>query len=335
MQISEIRKKISNFAPKFLNRSNTMTENARKILNTAQDYVMITLGLFCYAFGFTAFILPEEIVIGSVTGLSSLIHFWLGWNVAVTYYAINIILLAIAFRSVGKQFVLRTVIGATIATIMIGVLQPMFPKPIIEQQTFMNVILGAVLCGLGLGVVFTHNGSTGGTDIIAAMVAKYSTVSFGRTMMYCDVLIICSSWLLFHSIDKIVYGLIFMVIYSVSADRVINNTRQSVQFQIISKKWQEIADNVIKEAHRGCTILDGTGWYTKDPVKILMVMCRKHESVNIFRIIKETDREAIITQSNVNGVYGFGFDELKVRVHNKKNDHTTHHTIEDKKNTEN
>ena len=295
-----------------------MTDNTRKILNTVKDYVMITLGLFCYAFGFTAFILPEEIVIGSVTGLSSLIHFALGWNVAVTYYVINIILLAIAFRSVGKQFVLRTIIGATISTIFIGTLQPMFPTPIIEQQTFMNVILGAVLCGLGLGTVFTHNGSTGGTDIIAAMVAKYSTISFGRTMMYCDVLIICSSWLLFHSIDKIVYGLIFMVIYSVAADRVINNTRQSVQFQIISKKWQEIADNVIQEAHRGCTILDGTGWYTKDEVKIVMVMCRKHESVNIFRIIKETDREAIITQSNVNGVYGFGFDELKVRVHNKK-----------------
>ena len=295
-----------------------MNDKTRKILNTAKDYVMITIGLFCYAFGFTAFILPEKIVIGSVTGLSSLIHFWLGWNVAVTYYVINIILLAIAFRSVGKQFVLRTIIGASISTVLIGVLQPMFPEPIIQQQTFMNVILGAVLCGMGLGTVFTHNGSTGGTDIIAAMVAKYSTISFGRTMMYCDVLIICSSWLLFHSIDKIVYGLIFMVIYSVAADRVINNTRQSVQFQIISKKWQEIADNVIAEAHRGCTIMDGTGWYTKDPVKILLVMCRKHESVNIFRIIKETDREAIITQSNVNGVYGFGFDELKVRVHNKK-----------------
>ena len=295
-----------------------MNDKTRKILNTAKDYVMITIGLFCYAFGFTAFILPEKIVIGSVTGLSSLIHFWLGWNVAVTYYVINIILLAIAFRSVGKQFVLRTIIGASISTVLIGVLQPMFHEPIIQQQTFMNVILGAVLCGMGLGTVFTHNGSTGGTDIIAAMVAKYSTISFGRTMMYCDVLIICSSWLLFHSIDKIVYGLIFMVIYSVAADRVINNTRQSVQFQIISKKWQEIADNVIAEAHRGCTILDGTGWYTKDPVKILLVMCRKHESVNIFRIIKETDREAIITQSNVNGVYGFGFDELKVRVHNKR-----------------
>ena len=295
-----------------------MTENTRKVFNLAKDYVMITFGLLCYAFGFTAFILPEKIVIGSVTGLSSLIHFWLGWNVAATYYVINIILLAIAFRSVGKQFVLRTIIGASISTLFIGILQPMFPTPIVEQQTFMNVILGAVLCGFGLGIVFTHNGSTGGTDIIAAMVAKYSTVSFGRTMMYCDVMIICSSWLLFHSIDKIVYGLIFMVIYSVTADRVINNTRQSVQFQIISKKWKEIADNVITEAHRGCTIMDGTGWYTKDNIKIVMVMCRKHESVNIFRIIKETDREAIITQSNVNGVYGVGFDELKVRVHNKK-----------------
>ncbi len=295
-----------------------MTDKTKKALKIAQDYVMITLGLFTYAFGFTAFILPEKIVIGSVTGLSSLIHYWVGWNVALTYYAINIILLCIAFRSVGKQFVLRTIIGASISTLFIGVLQPMFSTPIIEQQTFMNVILGAVLCGLGLGVVFTHNGSTGGTDIIAAMVAKHSTISFGRTMMYCDVLIICSSYLLFHSIDKIVYGLIFMVIYSVAADRVINNTRQSVQFLIISKKWQQIADAINTAAHRGCTILDGTGWYTKESVKIIMVMCRKHESVNIFRIIKETDREAIITQSNCNAVYGFGFDELKVRVHSCK-----------------
>ena len=295
-----------------------MNDKTRKALNLAKDYVMITLGLFTYAFGFTAFILPEKIVIGSVTGLSSLIHFWLGWNVALTYYAINIILLCIAFRSVGKQFVLLTIIGASISTFFIGVLQPMFPEPIVQQQTFMNVILGAVLCGLGLGVVFTHGGSTGGTDIIAAMVAKHSTISFGRTMMYCDVLIICSSYLLFHSIDKIVYGLIYMVIYSVAADRVINNTRQSVQFMIISNKWEDIASNIINVAHRGCTILDGIGWYTKHPVKIVLVMCRKHESVNIFRIIKETDREAIITQSNVNGVYGFGFDELKVRVHNKK-----------------
>ena len=283
-----------------------------------KDYIMITVGLLCYCFGYSAFLLPEEIVTGGVTGLASLLYFGFKWNVAITYYVINAILLAIAFKTVGKQFVIRTIIGATIATLLLGIMVPLFKEPIVAQQPFMNVIIGAALCGIGLGIVFTHNGSSAGTDIIAAMVTKHSNISFGRTMIYVDMLIISSSYLIFHSLDKIVYGLIFMVIYSVAADRVINNTRQSVQFQIISKKWQEIADNVIQEAHRGCTILEGTGWYTKDPVKILLVMCRKHESVNIFRIIKETDREAIITQSNVNGVYGFGFDELKVRVHNKK-----------------
>ena len=101
-----------------------MNEKTRKIFNLAKDYVMITFGLLCYAFGFTAFILPEKIVIGSVTGLSSLIHFWLGWNVAATYYVINIILLAIAFRSVGKQFVLRTIIGASISTLLVALAAP-------------------------------------------------------------------------------------------------------------------------------------------------------------------------------------------------------------------
>jgi len=292
-----------------------MTESTRKWIKQGQDLLMITLGILCFAFGFTAFILPEKVVVGSVTGLASLLHFAWGWNVAITYYGINIILLSMAFRMVGKQFVFKTIFGATIATIFLGIMEPIFPEPIVKQQTFMNVILGAVLCGSGLAVVFTHNGSTGGTDIIAAMVSKHSTVSFGRTMMYCDVLIISSSWLLFHSIDKIVYGLIYMVTYSVVADRIINNTRQSVQFLIISSKWQQIADTIIGEAHRGCTVFDGTGWFTKHPVKVVMVLCRKWESVHIFRIIKEIDNMAIITQSNVNGVYGFGFDELKVRAH--------------------
>jgi len=285
-----------------------MTESTRKLVKQGQDLIMITLGILCFAFGFTAFILPEKVVVGSVTGLASLLHFAWGWNIAVTYYAINIILLAIAFRTVGKQFVVRTIIGATLATIFLGFLEPLFPEPIVKQQTFMNVILGAVLCGFGLAVVFTHNGSTGGTDIVAAMVSKHTTVSFGRTMMYCDVLIISSSWLLFHSIDKIVYGLIYMVIYSVVADHVINNTRQSMQFFIISDKWEQIADAVIAEAHRGCTVLDGMGWYSRQPIKMLMVLCRKYESVTIFRIIKSVDDNAIITQANINGVYGFGFD---------------------------
>lgn len=291
---------------------NTLSKNK---INEVKDYIMIFVGLFCYCFGYSAFVLPEKVVTGGVTGLASLFFFGLGWNVAITYYAINAILLAIAFKTVGKQFVIRTIIGATIATIMLGIMQPMFTVPIVPQETFMNVIIGAVMCGVGLGIVFTHNGSSAGTDIIAAMVNKHSNISFGRTLIYIDLLIISSSYLIFHTLDKIVYGLIFMFICSFAADMVIDSSRQSVQFMIFSKKWKEIANAVTKEAHRGCTVLHGTGWYTKQDTTVLLVMCRNYESMHIFRIIKAIDEDAFVSQSKIKGVYGEGFDHVKVKLH--------------------
>ena len=226
----------------------------KKVLVQAKDYVMIILGLFAYCFGYSAFVLPEKVVTGGVTGLASLLYFGLDWNVAISYYAINAILLAIAFKTVGKQFVLRTIFGATTATILLGVLVPLFKEPIVAQQPFMNVIIGAVLCGMGIGTVYCHNGSSAGTDIIAAMVNKHSNISFGQTLIYIDVIIISSSYFIFHTPDKIVYGLIFMFICSIAADMVIDSNRQSVQFFIFSKKWEEIADAINNEAHRGCTL---------------------------------------------------------------------------------
>lgn len=294
--------------------------NNKKLVDTLQDYVMITLGLASYAFGFTAFILPEKVVTGGVTGLSSLLFFAFGWNVALTYYLINAVLLAIAYRTVGRQFVIRTIIGATLATLLIGVMQPFFTKPIVEQQPFMNIVIGALFCGVGIGTVFIHNGSSAGTDIVAAMVTKYTNISFGRMMLYLDLVIISSSFILFHSIDKIVYGLIFMIINSLVTDMVINNNRQSVQFLIFSSHWEDIADAINNEAHRGCTVLHGTGWYSKRDVQVLLVVCRKMESVTVLRIIKRTDPHAFVTQANVGSVYGQGFDEVKVRVNQSHTD---------------
>ena len=295
-------------------------EIGQKLLIQSKDYAMIVVGLFLYALGFTAFILPEKVVTGGVVGLASLFRYAFGWNVGITNYAINILLLLIAFRTVGKQFVVRTIFGATMASILIMLMDPWSYEPLVRQQPFMNIIIGAALCGMGLGITFSHNGSSGGTDIIAAMVTKHTNVSFGRMMLYCD----SSSYLIFQSPDKIVYGLVFMIIDSIVADMVINNNRQAVQFMIFSDKWQEIADAINLDARRGCTVLDGIGWYTKKPIKVLMVMCRKFESVNIARIIKAVDDKAFITKTNVNGVYGYGFDEMKVRLSkSKKSDDDT------------
>ena len=285
---------------------------------SSKDYVIIVFGLLIYAFGFCAFVLPEKVVIGGLVGLGSIVYFLTGIPVAITSYGCNLALLAIAYRVVGKQFVIRTIFGATVINFFIGVLQPFFPEPLIAQQTFMNIIIGGVLCGVGIGLAFTHNGSTGGTDIVAAMVSKHSNVSIGRMMIYCDFFIISSSFLIFHQIDNVVYGLVVTFLASFMADQIINTTRQAVQFTIISAHWEKIADAINNEARRGCTVLEGMGWYSKHPVKVPLVMCRKIESVTIFRIVKSIDKNAFITQANVNGVYGQGFDMVKLKMKDGK-----------------
>lgn len=291
-----------------------MRFNSRNIWMSSRDYALIIFGLCIYAFGFTAFVLPERVVIGGLVGIGSLVYFLTGIPVAITSYSLNLMLLAFAYKLVGTQFVLRTIFGATILNGLIGLMQPLFPEPLIEQQTFMNIIIGSMMCGVGIGIVFTHNGSTGGTDIVAAMVSKHTNVSIGRTMLYVDFLIVSSSYFLFHSIDNIVYGLVVTILAAFMADQVINTNRRAVQFTIISQRWEEIANAINNEAHRGCTVLNGMGWYSRHEVKVLLVMCRKIESVTIFRIVKSVDKDAFITQANVNGVYGQGFDMVKLKM---------------------
>ena len=300
-------------------------------MTNAKDYVIIILGLIIYAIGFTAFILPHKIVIGGVSGVGTLVYFATDGliPVAVTQYACNLILLAMAYRVVGRTFVMRTIFGATVFSLAIGVFENIFMglgHPIMEDIS-MSAILGAILCGLGVGIVFVHNGSTGGTDIVAAMVSKVSNVSIGRTMIFTDFLIVSSSiFLPFEGtfaerlsvkVPLIVYGLVVTFVLAYMADMVINTNRQATQFVIFSRKWAEIADRVNQVAHRGVTVMDGMGWYSKQDVKVLMVWCRKIESVTIFRIIKAIDDNAFISQANVNGVYGKGFDTMRVKM--KKN----------------
>ncbi len=282
-----------------------------------KDYVMIIVGLVIYSFGFCAFILPQNVVIGGYTGLASLFYYTLGIPVGPVIFALNIISLLVAYKIVGKRFVLRSIFGAFGLSAIVSIMQPLFPTAIVApDNSMMNVMIGGILCGLGLGLSFVHNGSTGGTDIIAAMVNKRTNVSIGRMLLYADGLIIFSSMLIFHSIDNVVYGFLELLFATFMTDQVINTNRQAMQFLIISDKWEEIANAVVNDAHRGCTVFSGMGWFTKEDVKMLMVMCRKIEGVTVMRVVKSIDPYAFITQSNVNGVYGVGFDAMKIRLKN-------------------
>jgi len=277
-----------------------------------------------YAIGFCAFILPEKVVIGGLAGVGTLTYFLTDIPVAVTQYALNLLLLALAYRVVGRQFVLGTIYGATMISFFVGIFQPLFTEPL-TSEPFMNIVIGGIMCGFGVGFTFVHNGSSGGTDIVAAMVSKHSNVSIGRMMLYTDFFIISSSYLLFHDLDKVVYGFVVLFLVSFMADMVINTNRQAVQFTIFSSHWKEIATAINNEANRGCTVISATGWYSKKEVMVLLVMCRKIESVTIFRIIKSIDSNAFITQANVNGVYGKGFDNVKVKMKFDENSSKHHH----------
>ncbi len=302
------------------------------LMTNAKDYVVIVFGLLLYAFAFCALILPHEIVIGGVAGIGTLVLFATNGliPVAVTSYVVNLLLLAAAYKIVGKTFVLRTIFGVTVVAIGIGFFESMFMSighPLVPDRV-VSVALGGILCGVGIGTTFIHNGSSGGTDIVAAMVAKKSNVSIGRTMIFVDMTIVSMSIFLPFTgtieeriearIPTIVYGLIVTFIVSYVTDMIINTNRQATQFFIFSPKWQEIADRINQEAHRGVTVLDGQGWYSKHDVKILMVWCRKIESVTIFRIVKSIDEDAFVTQGAVNGVYGKGFDKVKIKLKKTK-----------------
>jgi uncharacterized membrane-anchored protein YitT (DUF2179 family) len=278
-----------------------------------KEYIFIALGLLMYAGAWKGFLLPHQITGGGVTGIGALVFYASGLPISVTFFGINAVLLLIAIKTLGVKFSLRTIYGVGILTLFFSIL-PQAPVGTFvgEKEDFMACVIGGLLSGVGIGLVFLNNGSSGGTDIIAKVVNKYRNITLGRILLYCDVLIISSSYFLeIGSIERIVYGLTALTVTTLTVDMVINGVRQSVQFFIFSKNYEEIASRINAEVHRGVTILDGMGWYSKEPVKVITVIARKNESIRIFRIVKECDPNAFISQSSAIGVYGEGFDVIK------------------------
>ena len=292
-----------------------VTEKQKAVIRQqAKDFLFMSIGIFLYSFGFTAFILPEKVVMGGVSGLSALAFYAFNFPPAISMWGINCGLLLLAFRALSRQFTIRTIVGVTVMSLFVGFLQPFFTAhPVITagEDKFMHVLIGGALGGAGLGLVFSHNGSTGGTDIIIALLNKHFRMSFGRAMQFIDISIIGSSYFLFQSTETIVYGVAFTLIASYVCDYIINGARQTVQFIIISKKYEKIADTINKHVHRGVTLIEGKGWYSKGDVKILIVLARKYESQEVFNYIKHIDPEALVSQSFCQGVFGEGFDTIK------------------------
>lgn len=287
---------------------------SKSLKSNAKDMFFITFGIFLYAVGYCAYTLPEKLVMGGVAGASALIYYATSIPAGTSVLVLNVLMLVIAMSALTKQFFWRTIVGVGILSFMISVLQPFFAAfPIMTpgEDKFMHVLIAGVLCGAGLGIVFSHNGSTGGTDILTMLLNKYFRLSFGRAMQFVDCIIISSSYILFHSMETIIYGIVFTITATVTCDYIVNGTRQTVQFLIISKKHKEIADVINHRVNRGVTVVDGKGWYSQNDVKMLIVLTRKYESQDVFNLINEIDPDALVSQTFCHGVFGEGFDKIK------------------------
>ena len=291
-----------------------------KMKRNIKDYLTITFGLILYALAFTVFLLPYKLTTGGVTGIATIIYYSTGLESQNVYFVVNVLFLVVALKILGLKFLMKTIYAVFVVTFLLWFFQfilkdangelPMLLGP---GQEFMATVIGAGMLGFGIGLVFSCGGSTGGTDIIAWSINKYKDVSLGRMMMYCDIVIISSCYFVFHDWKRVLFGFCILFIMSLVIDYVINSARQSVQFMIFSKKHDEIAEGINTRIHRGVTLLDGIGWYSKENIKVVVVMAKKSQSLEIFRLVKDIDPHAFISQSNVVGVYGEGFDKLKVK----------------------
>ncbi len=276
-----------------------------------QDYAIITFGLLMYVFSWTLFLVPAEITGGGISGLAAVIFYSTKIPIGLTFFVINLFLVAIAIKVLGASFGIKTIYSMVIISIAFSILPALSSGPIIKDN-FLSAVLGGMMGGAGIGIVFSRGGSTGGTDIIAMIINKYRNISPGRIIMYCDVIIIGSSYFLLHSLDKMVYGFVSMAVVSYTLDAFLSGSNASAQMFIFSPKYDEIANFINEETGRGVTVLNGTGWYTQKDVKVLMTIIRKKETSILFRQIKEIDPSAFISMGSVMGVYGEGFDKIKV-----------------------
>lgn len=294
----------------------------KSLMLEAREYLAITIGLIIYSFGWGFFLLPYKLVSGGTAGIGAIVQYATGFPMQYTFFLINAVLLIAAIKELGIKFCVKTIYAVFTLTLLLEITTEILEKyqfnalnVLGENATFEACIIGAGFCGLGIAMSFINNGSTGGTDIIAAIINKYRDVSLGRVIMYIDIAIIFSCVFVLGNdeLSKVFYGLITLLISSTMIDFVVNSNRRLVQFLIFSKKYDEISHYITKEMHRGVTLLNGIGYYTKEDTKVIVTMMRGSESNEMFRIIHEIDPNAFISQTRVSGVYGAGFDKIKVK----------------------
>ena len=281
------------------------------VFNTTRKYFFICIGLAIFAFAWTAFLIPSNLMGGGISGIATLIYFAIKVPIGISTLALNSVLIAIALKILGPRFGTSTVICTLLLSLFFSILQPLFPKPLVDDM-FLCALIGSMLSGAGVGIALNYGGNTGGTDIIILIITKFRNISYGRLSLFLNVLIIASSYLIIQSIESLVYSYVAMIAYTFASDMVIDGYKQTFQIMVFSPKNKEIAERINIDLKRGATLIKGYGSYTKEETEILLVIAHKNDKSSITRIIKEIDNTAFISIAKTSGVFGKNFDTLRL-----------------------
>lgn len=291
-----------------------------KFLSVVWDYFLITVGTLIYVMAWTSFLIPNGMASGGLTGLCTIIQYGTGIPVAWTFPIINVLLLVMGFLVMGNAFGIKTIYVIGLSSLLFKIL-PAFPvlEVIMENQGLTVALVGGSLEALGIGLVLLRGGSTGGTDIVAMMINKYWPVSPGRVYLVSDIFIILSVLLVPEKgVVDVIYAYFVMLIFSFGVDFVVLGNKSSVQLLVFSTKYQEIADHIINDVQRGVTALKSIGWYSQKESRVLLIILRKNQMTEVINEIKNIDKNAFVSVSSANSVYGEGFEEIKTGVSLKK-----------------
>ena len=291
-----------------------------KFLSIVWDYFLITVGTLIYVMAWTSFLIPNGMASGGLTGLCTIIQYGTGIPVAWTFPIINVLLLVMGFLVMGNAFGIKTIYVIGLSSLLFKIL-PAFPvlEVIMENQGLTVALVGGSLEALGIGLVLLRGGSTGGTDIVAMMINKYWPVSPGRVYLVSDIFIILSVLLVPEKgVVDVIYAYFVMLIFSFGVDFVVLGNKSSVQLLVFSTKYQEIADHIINDVQRGVTALKSIGWYSQKESRVLLIILRKNQMTEVINEIKNIDKNAFVSVSSANSVYGEGFEEIKTGVSLKK-----------------
>ena len=292
------------------------------------DYFWIVIGLMIYVVAFQGFMMPEPTIVGGgVTGVAQVIYYITGGFVptGLSYFLINAILLGIAVKVLGPNFGIKTIFAMCMMSLMLSVAPSIFPHETIiledgreivrniplVQEMFPRAVMAGILIALGVFIAISHGGSTGGTDIVVLMVCKYKDITPGRFLIFLDGSIVLSRLLYNQEIEPLVFGFVIMGVTSYALDAFLAFKSSSAQVFVFTEHYEEVAVALEREMHRGITLIDGQGWYTKKEKKIIMMIVRKTQASQVLRLAKGIDSNAFISVAPLMGVYGKGFDQVK------------------------